>query len=111
MRIEREYTDGTGKRFRAVATISEQGSVLEDAIRALANKARSRPRQTATALGGLVHVVVHPVIEQRECPCANASAHAMGCIIEPAFGERLCRICIVHCPGHDMAQTVQKGQS
>lgn len=66
MRIEREYTDGTGKRFRAVATISEHGSALEDAIRHLANKARSRPRQTATALGGLIHVVVHPIIPTKE---------------------------------------------
>ncbi len=63
MRIERLFTDGNGHSFRAVVDIDESGPSLERAVLRLANKARGCPSQRASALGGVVRVVVHPVIE------------------------------------------------
>jgi len=59
MTVEREFVDGNGNRFRAVMTIRE--AAIEKAILVLARKARSGPRQMATAACGLVEVIVHPV--------------------------------------------------
>ena len=60
-RFERELKDGNGNKFLAVMTVLEDGPVFEKALVTLARKARSGPRQQAKILGGLIHVIVHPV--------------------------------------------------
>jgi hypothetical protein len=58
MQVEREYVDGTGRRFRAVVEIDETGSALERALLRLANKARCSDTGRVTALDGAVRVSV-----------------------------------------------------
>jgi hypothetical protein len=62
MRFEREMTDGSGKKFRVVVYVREEGAVFERAILALANKARASGNHTAKAAGGIVVVEAHPVV-------------------------------------------------
>lgn len=65
MKLEREYVDGKGNRFRADIVIADPGSPLfERVYQALANKARGGARQRAKALGGAIEVTVHPIIEK-----------------------------------------------
>lgn len=65
MKLEREYVDGKGHRFKADIIIADAGSPLfERVYQALANKARSGTRQRAKTLGGAIEVTVHPIIEK-----------------------------------------------
>jgi hypothetical protein len=68
MKIERVYTDGNGKRFRAVVEIDESGSALERAILRLANKARCASTGKVTALDGAVRVSVAEAASVPVCP-------------------------------------------
>lgn len=58
MKIERTFTDGYGKRFRAVVEIDEAGAAIERAILRLANKVRCAGSGKVTALDGAVRVTV-----------------------------------------------------
>jgi hypothetical protein len=60
--FERWYTDGNGKRFRAVISILDDGNQLEAALQRLANKARSRPNGETSVCGGLVTATVEEVL-------------------------------------------------